>query len=115
MLLLLSVLLLAAVGPVLAGAPVGPIDNRVAVLHVDDGVLFYTLFELLLLLVYGMLVRAVLAIRGIHAVLLLSGYTVLGSSMLLIGIVLLWVICGSSSASYSSCWATTPSLLSCYP
>lgn len=73
------------------------------VLVVDGVVVFYILFELLLLLMYWYLVRHTLHSRGHQAISLLLVYTVVGSALLLVGMVYGYVLLGM----HTSCGVLT--------
>ena len=62
---------------------------------VSDGMLvFYLLFELLLILMYWYLVRHALHARGAHALHLLMVYTVVGSGVLMIVLLYIYMLTG---------------------
>nr|ATQ37486.1 NADH dehydrogenase subunit 4 [Rhynchopus euleeides] len=68
------------------------------ILLVDDVIVFYTLFEVLLIAMYWYLVRHIQHARGMYAVLLLVIYTVIGSTLLLLGMVTQYIMIGSTSS-----------------
>ena len=69
---------------------------------VDDALVFYILFELLLLLMYCYLVGRMLTKRASYAVALLVAYTLIGSSVMAVDFVLLYLATGGASYTLST-------------
>lgn len=66
----------------------------------EEGMLFFSCFELLLVLMYGYYVLAITSSRGTMALYALVGYTVLGSAIMAVCLALQWVSCGSTTLTY---------------
>ena len=69
----------------------------ILLLVLEDVLAFYTLFEVLLVAIYYYLIRSVQHTRGVQALLLLVVYTLLGGVLLLLGVVVQYIVVGSTS------------------
>ena len=72
-------------------------QEAVLLVLVDDVLCFYVSFEILLVLIYCYLVQRVTTERATYALLLLVVYTIVGSSLMATGYVLLYVCSGTTS------------------
>jgi len=85
----------------------------VAIMVIDHVALFYVLFEGLLYLMYVYLVSAMLTSRAHHSMLALVVYTVVGSALLLIALIMVYTTTGSTG--YAPVLGRPPTLHSPFP
>jgi len=68
------------------------------VVVVDDALYFYSLFEVLLVLMYGCITSYSYTTRSSYSVQMLVGYTILGSTLLALALVLLYTCTGTCTS-----------------
>eukprot|EP01064_Diplonema_japonicum_P001718 TRINITY_DN1113_c0_g2_i3.p1 TRINITY_DN1113_c0_g2~~TRINITY_DN1113_c0_g2_i3.p1 ORF type:complete len:163 (+),score=6.20 TRINITY_DN1113_c0_g2_i3:261-749(+) len=73
----------------------------------DDLVVFYALFEVMLLLIYGYMHQHSVSSRSAYAMYMLATYTVLGSAVLAVAMILMYILTGASASMYMSAVSTT--------
>ena len=72
--------------------------SSIVSLVTDDAILFFIVFECLLLIMYWYLLQYITSARALYAVLLLTVYTIVGSSVLLSALCYYYIHTGSSMA-----------------
>ena len=75
------------------------------VVVVDDALYFYSLFEVLLVLMYGCITSYSYTTRSSYSVQMLVGYTILGSTLLALALVLLYTCTGTCTSTQTVAYA----------